>query len=586
MCLKTQVSADRNSFPVSCLVDSSYCSGSTEQPLLHVTVGRLFDDVAARLPNHKALISKHENLKLTYSQLKQEIDEFAMALIGWGVQKGDRVGIWSPNNFAWVVTQFATAKVGAILVNINPAYRVQELEYALNQSGVSLLITARQFKTSDYHSMIYEFAPELRRADNTGNVSCSRVPTLHRIVTLDNHLNPGMISWGDFIATGRARGTLSELNDRGGQLDYRDGINIQYTSGTTGFPKGATLTHYGILNNGFFVGKRMRFTEQDRLCIPVPFYHCFGMVLGNLACVTHGATMVLPSDSFNAESVLTTVEEEECTALHGVPTMFIAELEHPKLDDFNLSSLRTGIMAGSPCPVEVMKKVISKMGMREITICYGMTETSPVSFQTLIEDPLELRVSTVGKVLPHVEAKVIDPLTGGIVPRGVSGELCVRGYLVMREYWNNSNATREAVDAEQWMHTGDLATMNPDGYLNIVGRTKDMISCAGEKIFPKEVEDFLYTHPSVSDVQVIGVPSSRYGEEVMAWVKLKPGAIVTAEELREYCKGKIAYFKIPTYFKFTDAFPMTVTGKIQKFKMREISTQELGLHDAATIKTA
>jgi fatty-acyl-CoA synthase len=525
-------------------------------------------------------------LKLTYSQLKQEIDELAMALIGWGVRKGDRVGIWSPNNFAWVAAQFATAKVGAILVNINPAYRVQELEYALNQSGISLLITARQFKTSDYHSMIYELAPELRGAEKRADVSVSRVPTLHKLVTLDNHPTPGMSSWDDFIATGRARANLSELNDRCGELDYRDPINIQYTSGTTGFPKGATLTHYGILNNGYFVGEGMRFTENDRLCIPVPFYHCFGMVLGNLACVTHGATMVLPSDSFDAESVLATVEEERCTALHGVPTMFIAELEHPKLGDFDLSSLRTGIMAGSPCPIEVMKKVISKMGMREITICYGMTETSPVSFQTLIDDPLELRVSTVGKVLPHVEAKVIDPLTGGIVPRGVSGELCVRGYLVMREYWNNSNATREAVDNEQWMHTGDLATMNADGYLNIVGRTKDMISRGGEKIFPKEVEDFLYTHPSVSDVQVIGVPSSKYGEEVMAWIKLKPGAMVTAEELREYCNGKIAYFKIPAHFKFTDAFPMTVTGKIQKFKMREISTQELGLHDAAAIKTA
>ena len=539
-----------------------------------------------RLPEHEALISRHEDLKLTYAQLRAKVDELALAFIRFGVRKGDRVGIWSPNNFPWVATQFATAKIGAILVNINPAYRVQELEYALNQSGVSLLITAKQFKSSDYHSMIYELIPELRQAGYEVGVSSNRVPTLRKVVTLDNHANPGMVSWNDFIETGRARTSLSELTQRASELDCRDPINIQYTSGTTGFPKGATLTHYGILNNGFFAGEGMRFTEKDRLCIPVPFYHCFGMVLGNLACVTHGATMVLPSDSFTAESVLTTVEEEKCTALHGVPTMFIAELEHPKLNSLNLSSLRTGIMAGSPCPIEVIRKVISKMGMREITICYGMTETSPVSFQTSIDDPIELRVSTVGKVHPHVEAKVIDPLTGTVVPQGNPGELCVRGYLVMKEYWNNSNATLEAIDSEQWMHTGDLAIMNTEGYLNIVGRTKDMISRGGEKIFPKEVEDFLYTHPKICDVQVIGVPSSKYGEEVMAWVKLKPGTMASADELREYCKGKIAYFKIPAYFRFTDTFPMTVTGKIQKFKMREISTKELGLQDAATIKTA
>ncbi len=551
-----------------------------------MTIGRLFDDVAMRLPEHEALISRHEDLRLTYAQLRARVDELALAFIGFGVKKGDRVGIWSPNNFAWVATQFATAKMGAILVNINPAYRVQELEYALNQSEVSLLITAKQFKSSDYHSMIYELVPELRQAGNGVEFSSSRVPTLRKVITLDNYANPGMVPWNDFISTGRAKANPSELTQRANELDCRDPINIQYTSGTTGFPKGATLTHYGILNNGFFVGEGMRFTEKDRLCIPVPFYHCFGMVLGNLACVTHGATMVLPSDSFSAESVLATVDEEKCTALHGVPTMFIAELEHPRLDSFNLSSLRTGIMAGSPCPIEVIRKVISKMGMREITIGYGMTETSPVSFQTSIDDPIELRVSTVGKVHPHVEAKVIDPLTGTVVPQGNPGELCIRGYLVMKEYWNNPNATREAIDNEQWMHTGDLAIMNTEGYLNIVGRTKDMISRGGEKIFPKEVEDFLYTHPKISDVQVIGVPSTKYGEEVMAWVKLKPGTMATADELKEYCKGKIAYFKIPAYFRFTDTFPMTITGKIQKFKMREISTKELGLQDAATIKTA
>ena len=564
----------------------SYSSGNTDKPLLNVTIGRLFDDVAMRLPEHEALISRHEDLRLTYAQLRARVDELALAFIGFGVKKGDRVGIWSPNNFAWVATQFATAKMGAILVNINPAYRVQELEYALNQSEVSLLITAKQFKSSDYHSMIYELVPELRQAGNGAEFSSCRVPMLRKVITLDKYANPGMVSWNDFISTGRARANPSELTERSGELDCRDPINIQYTSGTTGFPKGATLTHYGILNNGFFVGEGMRFTEKDRLCIPVPFYHCFGMVLGNLACVTHGATMVLPSDSFSADSVLATVDEERCTALHGVPTMFIAELEHPRFDSFNLSSLRTGIMAGSPCPIEVIRKVISKMGMREITIGYGMTETSPVSFQTSIDDPIELRVSTVGKVHPHVEAKVIDPLTGTVVPQGNPGELCIRGYLVMKEYWNNPNATREAIDNEQWMHTGDLAIMNTEGYLNIVGRTKDMISRGGEKIFPKEVEDFLYTHPKISDVQVIGVPSPKYGEEVMAWVKLKPGTMATADELKEYCKGKIAYFKIPAYYRFTDTFPMTITGKIQKFKMREISTKELGLQDAATIKTA
>lgn len=586
--LKPQVSANPKPYqPVFGLVEArSYSSGNTTKPLLNVTIGRLFDKVAMRLPEHEALISRHEDLKLTYAQLRAKVDELALAFIGFGVKKGNRVGIWSPNNFQWVATQFATAKIGAILVNINPAYRVQELEYALNQSGVSLLITAKQFKSSDYHSMIYELIPELRRAGKGVEFSSERVPTLRKVVTLDEHTNPGMVSWNDFIEAGRAKTNLSELTQRASELDFRDPINIQYTSGTTGFPKGATLTHYGILNNGFFVGEGLRFTEKDRLCIPVPFYHCFGMVLGNLACVTHGATMVLPSDSFSPEWVLTTVEEEKCTALHGVPTMFIAELEHPKFDSFDLSSLRTGIMAGSPCPIEVIRKVILKMGVREITICYGMTETSPVSFQTSIDDPIELRVSTVGKVHPHVEAKVIDPLTGTVIPQGNPGELCVRGYLVMKEYWNNPNATREAIDNEQWMHTGDLAIMNTEGYLNIVGRTKDMISRGGEKIFPKEVEDFLYTYPKISDVQVIGVPSSKYGEEVMAWVRLKPGTMATADELREYCKGKIAYFKIPAYFRFTDTFPMTITGKIQKFKMREISTKELGLQDVATIKTA
>ncbi len=570
----------------------SHDRGTTEVPLIEKTIGKLFDEIASRHDTHEALVSRHQGLRYTYAQLRSKVNELAVAMLGFGVNKGDRVGIWSPNNAEWILTQFASAKIGAILVNINPAYRVQELEYALNQSGVSLLITAKQFKTSDYHWMISELAPEIRKLPTIGRdmeIKAARVPALRRIVTLGKNGErspPSMLAWERFLEIGTMNASEADLKEREETLDFYDPINIQYTSGTTGFPKGATLTHYGVLNNGFFAGEGMRFTPRDRLCIPVPFYHCFGMVLGNLACLTHSATMVLPSDGFSAETVLATVQEERCTALHGVPTMFIAELDHPNIKHYNLSSLRTGIMAGSPCPVEVMKKVISDMGMREITICYGMTETSPVSFQTHIDDPLELRVSTVGRAHPRVQAKGIDPPSGDTVPRGAAGELCVRGYLVMLKYWNNPTATKEAIDSEGWMHTGDLALMQENGYVNIVGRTKDMISRGGEKIFPREVEDFLYAHPKISDVQVIGVPSKKYGEEVMAWVKLKPGESATAEELQEYCTSKIAYYKVPAYFKFTDNFPMTVTGKIQKFKMREISTKELGLEQVAAIRTA
>jgi fatty-acyl-CoA synthase len=572
--------------------DTSYERGQPEKPLIEKTVGRLFDEVVSRHEGADALVSRHQSLRMTYAQLKERVDELAVALLGFGVQKGDRVGIWSPNNAEWVLTQFATAKVGAILVNVNPAYRVQELEYALNQSGISLLITAKQFKTSDYHWMITELAPEIRKLPKIGadqEIKAARVPALRRIVTLSDGGEPSppsMLPWERFLEIGTMNSSPVDLKERERTLECNDAINIQYTSGTTGFPKGATLTHHGILNNAFSVGEEMKFTHHDRLCIPVPFYHCFGMVLGNLACVTHGATMVIPSDGFSSEVVLRTVEEEKCTALHGVPTMFIAELNDPNFNQFDLSSLRTGVMAGSPCPVEVMKKVISDMGIREITICYGMTETSPVSFQTRLDDPLELRVSTVGRPLPHVEAKIIEPLTNRTLPRGTAGELCVRGYLVMLKYWSNPEATREAIDQEGWMHTGDLGVMQPNGYVNIVGRTKDMISRGGEKVFPREVEDFLYTYPKISDVQVIGVPSRKYGEEVMAWVKLKPGETATAEELQEFCRTRIAYFKVPAYFKFTEAFPMTVTGKIQKFKMREISTKELGLEETASIRTA
>lgn len=570
---------------------SSYTKGPVDRPLIEKTIGQFFNEVASKYEDNQALVSRHQETRLTYGQLKKKIDELAVALLGFGVKKGDRVGIWSPNNTEWVLTQFATARVGAILVNINPAYRVAELEYALNQSGVSLLITARQFKTSDYHWMITELAPEIKRLPRIGDgaeIHAARVPALRRVVTFggDEVPAPFMLSWERFLEVGSVNASEDDLKEREGILQPDDAINIQYTSGTTGFPKGATLTHYGILNNGNFAAEEMRFTHRDKLCVPVPFYHCFGMVLGNLACVTQGATIILPGDAFSADTVLRTVEEEKCTALHGVPTMFIAELEHPDFKRFDLSTLRTGIMAGSPCPVDVMKRVIADMGISEITICYGMTETSPVSFQTSIDDPIDLRVSTVGRAHHHVEAKIVDPVDGSTVPIGTAGELCVRGYLVMQKYWNNSAATRGAIDSEGWMHTGDLASMQANGYVNIVGRTKDMISRGGEKVFPKEVEDFLYTYPKISDVQVIGVPSRKYGEEIMAWVKLKPGTTATAEELNEYCKGQIAYFKIPTYFKFVDSFPMTVTGKIQKFKMREISTKELGLEQAASIRTA
>ena len=568
----------------------SYAKGPSEKSLVEKTVGELFDEVSSKYEDREALVSRHQGQRLTYGQLRAEVETLAISLLGIGVKKGERVGIWSPNNTEWVITQFATAKIGAVLVNINPAYRVSELEYALNQSGVSCLLTASRFKTSNYHEMLYELAPELRSqpSDNDAQIRASKVPSLRRVVTLstDSEPHPGMVKWSALKDVGRESASLTDLMEREAELMFEDPINIQYTSGTTGFPKGATLTHRGILNNGYFVGEEMRFSERDRLCIPVPFYHCFGMVIGNLTCVTHGATMVLPSDAFDPENVLTAVQEEKCTGLLGVPTMFIAELDLPNFKQYNLSTLRTGVMAGSPCPVEIMKRVISDMGIREITICYGMTETSPVSFQTRIDDPLELRVSTVGQVHHHVEAKVVDPLTSSTLPRGTAGELCVRGYLVMLQYWDNPEATRGAIDSEGWMHTGDLAIMRDDGYVNIVGRTKDMISRGGEKVFPKEVEDFLYTHPKISDVQVIGVPSKKYGEEVMAWVKLKPGLAATTEELRDYCRGKIAYFKIPAYFKFTDAFPMTVTGKIQKFKMREISVKELGLQDAAFVRTA
>jgi fatty-acyl-CoA synthase len=474
------------------------------------------------------------------------------------------VGIWSPNRFEWVVTQYATARIGAILVNLNPAYRTAELEYALNQASVSVLLLSRGFRQTDYRAMLEEVRP--------------RCPGLRKALVLDD-------DWQLLLSQGRdvSEATLAE---REASLQFDDPINIQYTSGTTGFPKGATLSHHNVLNNAFFIGEALRYGPEDRVCIPVPFYHCFGMVIGNLACTSHGATMVIPGEAFDALAVLQTVQAERCTSLYGVPTMFIAELDHPRFGEFDLKSLRTGVMAGSPCPVEVMKQVQSRMNMREVTICYGMTETSPVSTQSALDDPLDKRVSTVGRIHPHLEVKIVDPESGAVVPRGAPGELCTRGYSVMLGYWENPQATAAAVDRAGWMHTGDLATMDADGYVKIVGRIKDMIIRGGENIYPREVEEFLHTHPGVSEAQVIGVPSKKYGEEVMAWVKPKPGVTLTAEELKTHCTGRIATYKVPRYWKFVDAFPMTVTGKVQKFRMRELSVGELGLEDAEAIKTA
>ena len=564
----------------------SYVHGASDVALFGDTIGAHFDRVAADHAEAEALVSRHQGLRYTYGELAVEVDRLARALMAAGIGKGDRVGIWSPNVAEWVIVQYATAKMGAILVNINPAYRSFELEYALNQSGVSLLIAARGFRATDYVAILHELAPELA-VDAPGGLHAQRLPGLRSVVLLGPRQDPmgAAWSWDELLAMAE-RVSDEDLRKRASTLEFDDAINIQYTSGTTGLPKGATLSHHNILNNGFFIGERMRLTPADRVCLPVPFYHTFGMVLGNLAAMTHGAAIVLPGEAYDARAALETVQEERCTVLHGVPTIFIGELEHPEFDAFDLSTLRTGIMAGSPCPVEVMRKVIDRMHMTEVTICYGMTETSPVSFQSNVDDDIETRVSTVGAIHPHVEVKVVDPVSGQVVPRGETGELCTRGYPVMLGYWENEEATGEAIDAARWMHTGDLAVMREDGYANIVGRIKDMVIRGGENVYPREVEEFLYTHPKVADVQVIGVPDPKYGEELCAWVKLKAGERATEDEIREFCRGRIATFKIPRYVRFTDEFPMTITGKIQKYRMREISTKELGLESAAGIRTA
>ncbi|MET7995170.1 AMP-binding protein [Amycolatopsis sp. NPDC005232] len=544
----------------------SYASGTSDVPLLGDTIGDNFDRTVAAFPERDAMVDRAAGTKWSYAELKKDVDQLAHGLVATGIGKGDRVGIWSPNRAEWTLLQYATAKIGAILVNINPAYRSHELEYVLNQSGVRMLVAADRFKTSDYPAMVEQVRP-----------NCAR---LEFVVLL------GTDAWTDLMAKG-AGGDPAALAELQKNLSADDPINIQYTSGTTGFPKGATLSHHNILNNGYFVGELCNYTEEDRVCIPVPFYHCFGMVMGNLACTSHGACMVIPAPAFDPRATLEAVEAERCTSLYGVPTMFIAELNHPDFGEFDLSSLRTGIMAGSPCPVEVMKQVIDRMGMTEVSICYGMTETSPVSTQTRADDSVERRVSTVGRVGPHLESKVVDPETGLTVPRGVPGELCTRGYSVMLGYWEQPDKTAEAIDAARWMHTGDLAVMDEAGYLNITGRIKDMVIRGGENVYPREIEEFLYTHPDVLDAQVIGVPDVKYGEELMAWIQMREGAQpLTAEAVREFSQGKLAHYKIPRYVHIVDGFPMTVTGKVRKVEMREQSVTLLGLEDAASAKHA
>ena len=541
----------------------SYTSGASQYPLLGETIGENLRNTVAKYPQQEALVCVDQNYRATYTEFYSQTEQIAKALVAIGLKKGDRVGIWAPNRAEWTLLQYATARVGMILVNLNPAYKENELEFVLNQAEISAVFASLHFKSSEYKTML-------------NNVK-HNTPTVKHIVIFEE-------DWTSFLEKSEEIST-SEIHQIEQSVQFDDAVNIQYTSGTTGFPKGVTLTHHNLLNNGFFIGVRLNYTHLDRVCIPVPFYHCFGMVIGNIACTSHGACMVIPSESFEPEKALNAVEMEKCTSLYGVPTMFIAELELPNFDRFDLSSLRTGVMAGSPCPIEIMKKVQAKMNMKEVSICYGMTETSPVSTQTIIGTPLEKQVSTVGTVQDHLEIKIIDPQTGEILPRGIAGEFCTRGYSVMQKYWNNPEATSQVIDENNWLHSGDLATMDVDGYINITGRIKDIIIRGGENISPKEIEDFLYEHDSISDVQIIGVPSIKYGEEVMAWVKVKEGISITEDELKEYCLS-IAHFKRPKYWKFVTEFPMTVSGKIRKIEMREISIKELDLENAQKVKTS
>jgi fatty-acyl-CoA synthase len=560
-------------FPIS--VSDSHVVGDTSQPLWEETIGAHLARVAATWPEHAALIVPQQNVRLNWCELDAAVTRLAAGLLGLGLEPGERIGIWSMNRAEWVLAQFATARAGLVLVNINPAYRSHELEYALSMVDCRALILARNFKTSDYPAILRELAPELENCA-PGQLQAARLPALRHVIVLGEGGDvPGCWRFDALAACGDAD-ALARVEALQATLTPDDAINIQFTSGTTGSPKGATLTHRNILNNGRFIGDCMRLGEHDRLCIPVPFYHCFGMVLGNMACMTHGACMVVPGEGFDPLLTLRTVQDERCTALHGVPTMFIAMLDHPRFAGFDLSTLRTGIMAGSTCPVEVMRRVIEQMNMRDITIAYGMTETSPVSFQTVPEDPFERRVDSVGRIQPHLEVRVVDG-DGHTVPRGVPGELLTRGYSVMKGYWNDPARTADVLDAEGWMHTGDLATIDPEGYCRIVGRLKDMLIRGGENIYPREIEEYLHGHPAIADVQVFGVPDPKYGEEVCAWVKKVEGAVLTEEQVRDFCRGQIAHYKVPRYVLFVDDFPMTITGKPQKFLMREQMAKRLGL---------
>jgi fatty-acyl-CoA synthase len=555
---------------------ASYVHGASEKPLIGSTIGRYFDEACARFGDREALVVAHQNVRLSFGELKFRVDRMACGLLRLGLEPGDRIGIWSQNNLEWVLTQFATAKAGLIMVNINPAYRRAELEYALNKVGCRALILAPEFKTSNYLEMIGDLAPELAHAV-VGRLTAARLPALEYVIRMGVGISPGMLNFDEILGD-PSRDELDALEELGGRLQFDDAINVQFTSGTTGAPKGATLSHHNILNNGYFIGEAMRLTAKDRLCIPVPLYHCFGMVLGNMACLTHGAAMVYPAEGFDPIATLRTVAAERCTGLHGVPTMFIAMLDHPGFADHDLSTLRTGIMAGSPCPVEVMKRVVSQMNMHEVTIAYGMTETSPVSFQSWTDDALEKRVSTVGRIHPHVEVKIVDD-NGRIVLRGQPGELLTRGYSVMLGYWDDMEKTRASVDVAGWMHTGDLAVIDDEGYCNIVGRIKDMIIRGGENIYPREVEEYLFRHPKVQDVQVVGLPDRKYGEELCAWIVLREGEKATEEDIRAFCDGQIAHYKIPKYIRFVDGFPMTITGKVQKYLIRQKMKDELKLVD-------
>ena len=565
-------------------IQPSYASGTGSTPLLGCTIGDALDTTARAYSNSSALVSRHENQRLTFAELSAAVERFARGLMHLGVQKGDRVGIWATNCSEWVIVQFAAAKIGAILVNVNPAYRAYELKFALEQSGCQTLIMVPNFKNADFVSIFFETCPEAKAA-KAGTLSAADLPFLKNLILIDKTHPDSFFGWNQILAMGD-HVAFAELRQREAGLAFDEPINIQYTSGTTGHPKGAVLSHHNILNNALLVAECMMIAPGDRICVPVPFYHCFGMVMGNMAAVLKASTIVIPAPHFDALRTLEAVAEERCTALYGVPTMFRAELEHPEFDRFDLRSLRTGIMAGSPCPIQLMKRVVAEMHCPEITIAYGQTESSPVITQTTTDDPIELRVTTVGRALPHTEIKIIDPATGKIVPRGTQGELCTRGYCVMKGYYNNEQATRAAVDPDGWLHTGDIAVMREDGYCRIAGRVKDMIIRGGENIYPREIEEFLYTCPGISEVQIVGIPSAKYGEEVAAWVRLQPGTALSAEEIRTFCRGKIASFKIPHYVKMVNEFPMTVTGKIQKFRMREIMIRELGLDETDRIETA